>query len=170
MNSSFIKKILLPQKLLCFGISIVIILFDLWSKNAIKIYLNTQPLREKVLINDFMALVYRHNTGGAFSILDQFPALFLYLPSVLILIVFGLLLSLDPRRAGPWLMAGLSLVLGGAMGNMIDRIKYGHVFDFIDCYVGNAHWPAFNAADSCIVIGVSLIAVSILRGGVDDAQ
>lgn len=164
MKSSFLIKLFIPQRFIYFAIAAAICAFDIWSKNAMKAYLVAQPARERVLINDFMTLVYRHNTGGAFSLLDQFPALFVYLPGALILVVFGLLMGLDPRRAGPWLMTGFSFVLGGAVGNMIDRLRFGHVFDFIDCYVGAAHWPAFNAADSCIVLGVTLVAISMLRG------
>jgi len=62
-----------------------------------------------------------------------------------------------------WMPLSLSLILGGALGNVIDRILYGHVIDFIDVYYRNWHWPAFNLADSAIVVGAVLIMLLSLR-------
>ena len=140
---------------------------DVLSKEAMKDFLQTKPDRESTLIKGFLNVVYRHNTGGAFSLLDNYPKLFLYLPALLIVVVLGLLLVTrqEPRRYLD--LAGLGMILGGASGNMIDRLRFGKVFDFIDCHLGAVHWPSFNLADSCIVVGVCLFALALLRSDGD---
>ncbi len=62
-----------------------------------------------------------------------------------------------------WQAASLALVLGGALGNLIDRLRYGHVVDFIDVYYGQYHWPAFNIADSAITVGAVMLAIILFR-------
>ncbi len=59
--------------------------------------------------------------------------------------------------------SGLALILGGAVGNLVDRLRFGHVVDFVDVFVGEHHWPAFNVADSAICVGVSLLFIDLLR-------
>jgi signal peptidase II len=66
------------------------------------------------------------------------------------------------RAGGTRARAGLALILGGAAGNLIDRLAHGSVIDFLDFYVGQRHWPAFNVADSCIVIGAGLVILELL--------
>lgn len=145
------------------GLAVVLCLLDQWSKSAIKAFLDKRGDETFTVIRNHIDLVYRHNTGGAFSMLDDKPKLFLYLPTLLILLVAGVLLAMNSRRKSDLpSITGLSFILGGAAGNMVDRIREGKVFDFIDCYWGAAHWPAFNVADSCIVIGVLLFAVSVI--------
>ena len=146
-------------------VAIAVCVTDQWSKAAIKAFLEKDPDRNVTLVNNFADLVYRFNTGGAFSMLDQHPKIFLYLPSGLIVLVLALLLfSKEARRELPGIL-GLGCILGGAVGNMADRIRHPAkgVFDFIDVYVGQAHWPAFNVADSFIVMGVGLFAFTLLR-------
>jgi signal peptidase II len=58
---------------------------------------------------------------------------------------------------------GLGLIMGGALGNLVDRVRFGYVIDFVDAFWGTYHWPAFNVADSCITIGVSLLILDMLR-------
>jgi signal peptidase II len=61
--------------------------------------------------------------------------------------------------------SGLALILGGALGNLVDRLRLGYVIDFLDVFVGDHHWPAFNVADSCICIGVALLVIDLLARG-----
>jgi signal peptidase II len=68
------------------------------------------------------------------------------------------------------LIPGLSLILGGAIGNLIDRLRLKEVIDFLDFYIGNYHWPAFNLADSSITVGAFWIALNILFFGLSDSQ
>lgn len=112
-------------------------------------------------------LTLMYNEGAAFSFLADaggwqrwFFAGFAFMMSVVLVIW---LLRLGP---GERLMAAaLSLVVGGAMGNLVDRVLTGSVVDFIDFHVGNWHWPAFNVADSAITLGVGLLLLGSLREG-----
>ena len=85
------------------------------------------------------------------------------LSSVAILVCIGLLIWLrrTDRRFTAW---GIGLVMGGAIGNVIDRARWGAVFDFADFYIGQWHWPAFNVADSAIVVGVGLMLLDSVIG------
>jgi signal peptidase II len=103
-----------------------------------------------------LTLVY--NRGAAFGFLNDaagWQNLFFIVVAVVAVGVMGYLLH---RSAfGALAAVGLALVLGGAVGNLIDRLIHGHVIDFIDAYYRSAHWPAFNAADSAITIGAALL-------------
>lgn len=107
-----------------------------------------------------------YNTGAAFSLLADASGwqrwLFLILSSVIsiLLIIWISRLKLGETR----LAAALALILGGAVGNLIDRIFYGHVIDFIEIYYDQWHWPAFNLADSAITIGAVLLVIDSLFG------
>lgn len=111
-------------------------------------------------ITVFFNLVLTYNPGAAFGFLAQhdgwqrwfFTALSL-LASVFIIIY------MRKSRHLPRLCLGLAFILGGAIGNLIDRVRIGQVVDFLDFYVGTSHWPAFNIADSAIFIGVALLLV-----------
>lgn len=103
-------------------------------------------------------LVCIFNKGAAFSFLSSAPGWQRWLFIMLAVVMTILLSSWILRRNQHGLYGGaLGLVLGGALGNGIDRILRGHVVDFIDLYVGSWHWPAFNIADSAIVVGVGLL-------------
>ncbi len=110
----------------------------------------------------FVNIVFVLNNGVSFGMLG---GLSMAMPLVLSVITLALIviLSLWLRRATPSLLrVGLCLVIGGAVGNLIDRLRLGAVIDFADFHVFGYHWPAFNVADSAIVIGVGLVAASSL--------
>ena len=78
-------------------------------------------------------------------------------------------MAVAAARTGPrWTPAGLSLVLGGALGNVWDRLLRGAVVDFIDVHYGSWHWPAFNVADSAITVGAALVILAAFRGGAEE--
>jgi signal peptidase II len=106
-------------------------------------------------------LVHMRNTGAAFSMLSNAPpALFILLATA---VSVGILWWLRRNPAGQSLVAvGLSLILGGALGNVIDRATRGYVVDFIDCYWGTWHFAAFNVADSAITLGAGLLILDML--------
>jgi len=107
-----------------------------------------------------------HNQGAAFSFLADaggWQRWFLTGLAVFISIVITVWLSRLPRTHW-WLAGALALVLGGAIGNVIDRIVYGYVIDFIDIYYYKWHWPAFNLADSAISIGAVILVIDTLIG------
>ena len=122
------------------------------------------------VVDGFFALTYVRNTGVAFGILAgrlaEFRVPFLLAVSVLALLVLLWFVHTIPagRRT---VIAACGGVLGGAIGNMIDRAAYGEVIDFLDVYVGTYHWPAFNIADAAISIGVVVLCLDALRGAPD---
>ncbi|MFQ5984905.1 MAG: signal peptidase II [Alphaproteobacteria bacterium] len=118
---------------------------------------------ERVLeVTPFFALVMVWNRGLSFGLLatdlSYLPWLFI---AVAAGIVAGLVLWLRRVRLW-WLAAGIGLVIGGAVGNVIDRLRYGAVADFFDLHVAGYHWPAFNVADAAISVGVVLLLADAL--------
>lgn len=124
----------------------------------------TLSLYERIPLLPFLDITRVHNRGAAFSFLSTaagwqrwfFTALALAV-SVAILVWLRRLPGRQRRLA-----AGLALVLGGALGNLWDRLQHGYVVDFIDVYYGGWHWPAFNVADSAISIGAALLILDAL--------
>lgn len=119
---------------------------------------NINPL-DSIEILPFLHLVNVRNTGAAFGMFRNLSSEFFILISVGAVIFVTYLLIKNAYNN-----VGLSLLLGGAIGNLIDRLLYGKVIDFIDFSIGDFHWPAFNIADSSLTIGIGLILLtSILR-------
>ncbi len=118
------------------------------------------------LIPDILNLVHIHNKGAAFGLLSgwstQFAWLFFVLTTALVLLVLGYMLWRLPDDHWPATL-GYSLVLTGALGNLIDRVRLGKVVDFIDVYWGRYHWPAFNVAHSLVCLGAAVLVWVIIR-------
>lgn len=156
------KLITNPAMVRWLWLSILVVVFDQVSKWLAAGMLDPyRPVPVVPLLN----LTLMYNEGAAFSFLADaggwqrwFFAGFAMMMSVL-LVIWLLRLGRHERL----MAAALSLVLGGAMGNLIDRVLTGRVVDFIDFYVGGWHWPAFNVADSAITQGVVLLLLSGLR-------
>jgi len=140
------------------------IALDRWSKVLIQ---KRFDLNESIsLIDGFFNITYVRNTGVAFGIFDplSLPAKSVLLSvftafAAVIVITYSVRSPLRNRL----LQVALALVLGGALGNLYDRLAYGYVVDFLEFYVGSFHWPSFNIADSAISVGVALLALEILR-------
>jgi signal peptidase II len=119
----------------------------------------------RVVIPDFFNLTFLTNNGAAFSILAGQPALwrqvFFVCAASAALVCIWIAQGSYGRRS-PWYTVALALIAGGAIGNMIDRLRLGYVVDFLDVYIGSSHWPAFNVADSAICVGVLLFIVKNL--------
>ena len=134
-----------------------IILLDQITKALI---LATLPLYETVpVIPGFFNITHIHNPGGAFGFLAGHSALWRYFVFLFIsAIAVGLIFYFYKNTANDQLSlsVGFALILGGAIGNMIDRVRFGKVIDFLDFYAGQLHWPAFNVADSAITIGIGI--------------
>lgn len=112
-------------------------------------------------------LVLVHNTGAAFGFLNQaggWQNLLFVLIAVVVSTVIIVITARLGRREWPTALA-LMLVLGGALGNLVDRVRLGYVVDFIDVYYRHWHWPAFNLADSAITLGAILLVLDVLKVG-----
>lgn len=122
---------------------------------------NLEYLTPVPVIDGFWNWTLVHNYGAAFSFLSDaggWQKWFFAGLAAVVSVVMALWLRLTPRA--DWRNAlPLALVIAGAIGNLIDRVRYGYVVDFIDWYVGKHHWPAFNVADSAIVVGAVLLVL-----------
>ena len=134
---------------------------------------NVSAFDRHVVIPGFFDIVHSENRGAAFGILNDssspFRTLFLVVFSLAAVGVIGAMLW-NAQRLDRMTFYGLSLIFGGAAGNVYDRIVSGRVTDFLEFYVGRFVWPAFNAADSCIVIGSALLLLDMLRSRRQAAQ
>ncbi len=119
-------------------------------------------LNESVrLINNFLYLNYINNTGASFSILTNKKYLLIILSLIAIVIIIR---YINTFKNTIFNRIGLGLLLGGILGNLSDRILFGYVKDFISLYIFGYSFPIFNIADICIVVGVIILIISILRG------
>jgi signal peptidase II len=117
------------------------------------------------VIDGFFSLVYVMNPGAAFGFLAGAPEMFRYLFFISVTVLAILLIVyyiLKSKSQGVLIVTSLALIFGGAVGNLIDRIRFGAVVDFLDFYIGAWHWPAFNVADSAISIGAVLMIWEML--------
>lgn len=144
-------------------LSLLIIILD----QATKLWANTMlNFNEPVNLFPFLNFRLLYNTGAAWSILADAGGWQRWFLSGLTVVISGFLLFwlFSIKRQQYWIASALALILGGALGNLIDRVIYGYVIDFIDIYYHNWHWPAFNIADSAISIGAVMLIVDALRG------
>lgn len=142
--------------LLAYALAVVIIIVDQLTKNIVSahfIYAQIEP------VTSFFNLTLRHNHGVAFSIFDDSEGSqrwFLAALAFIVSIVIAVWMARLPKRMSAELL-GLGLVLGGAIGNLYDRVMLGYVVDFIEFYYQSWYWPAFNVADSAICVGAGLL-------------
>ncbi len=161
-----------PSNLFLAVSALVVAVLDLASKEWAKQMLAGPDLKRSlkrfVAIPDHLDFIFAQNPGGAWSFLRSMPdglrrPFFLFVSSAAIVFIVSVYRRLEKRQ---WAMRwGLPLALGGAIGNLADRVRYGWVVDFIDFYwksgENEAHWPTFNVADVAIVVGVGLMGVDL---------
>jgi signal peptidase II len=141
----------------------LVIIFDQITKAVIQ---NTVPLYHSItVIPGFFSITHIHNPGGAFGFMANKSSglrnlLFLLISSLAICLIFYFYKKTPQKYS--LLSACFALILGGALGNLIDRIRFGKVVDFLDCYIGSYHWPAFNVADSAITVGVCIYVILVI--------
>jgi signal peptidase II len=151
------------------GWLVLILVLDQLSKIIVD---RTMPLNHSIpIIENLFNLTYIRNTGAAFGIFagshEAFRIPFLIMVSLLAIgFIFVMLRRLPDKELG--LITALAFILGGAMGNLIDRIFYGEVIDFLDFYWSRYHWPAFNLADSFITVGVLITVYYLIRAKGED--
>jgi signal peptidase II len=143
------------------GIAAIIVLLDQVTKITV-----TQILSygQSIPITSFFNLVLVYNEGAAFSFLSNQGGWQRYFFTGIAIVAAILITYLIKKNPGQRLHCwGLTLILGGAVGNLIDRLMYGHVIDFLDFFVKGWHWPAFNVADIAICVGAGLYILDELR-------
>lgn len=122
----------------------------------------------RVIIPGFFNLTFLRNTGAAFGMLAGMPLFWRQIFFITIAAVALVALAIMQRKMGKenfWYSLCFALIGGGTVGNVIDRVLYGSVVDFLDFYVGKYHWPAFNVADSAIFVGVTIfLLLQIFEG------
>ena len=158
MSTTFEQRDIIP-----IGLAVLVVVVDQMTKLWI---MNNFALHEQHnIIPGFFNLVYVTNTGAAFGFLagekSWLRQVFFIGVAIaalgVIVFAYGHL-----KKQGRLFVYALGLIAGGAVGNLIDRLRYGSVIDFLDFYLGSYHWPAFNAADSAITVGVGLFMLGTL--------
>ena len=144
-------------------ISIIVIAIDQITKIAAD---NSLALYEKISVMPMFNITLHYNKGAAFSFLNDAGGwqrwLFTAISTIVSIMLIVWIFRLDKREK--WLSLSLSLILGGAVGNLIDRIAYGHVIDFIQWYYKSWYFPTFNVADSAIFVGAVILFATTLFG------
>ena len=145
-------------------VAILVIVFDQATKWWIMAMVMQPP--RIIPVTPFFNLVMGWNRGISFGLFDGDSAINVWvLPLVALAIVAALVVWLR-RVQGVWLASAIGLVIGGALGNVVDRLRFGAVADFLDFHVAGYHWPAFNVADSGITVGVTMLVLdSLFLGG-----
>jgi len=138
----------------------ILFLIDIFSKYLItKLVIFGESI---TIINNFLNITYVKNTGAAWSILNN-NTLIVTIISIIIISFLVWYIYINSKNNNKFEKIGYSLVLGGALGNLFDRLVYGYVIDFIDINIFNYDYPIFNLADTFIVIGVILLFISMWR-------
>lgn len=157
-----------PQMLRWLWLSLLIIGLDQISKQLIE---SSLLVYETIPVFPSFNLTLAYNEGAAFSFLSDQDGwqrwFFAGLATIVSVVLIGWLRQLTSRDR--LVAISLSLIIGGAIGNLIDRVLFGHVIDFLDLYYGQWHWPAFNIADSAIFVGVVLMLLDAFLSGRDQA-
>jgi signal peptidase II len=141
--------------------SIFILILDQATKLLVTSYI---PYESYIEISSFFKLVNFHNTGAAFSFLHNAGGWQRYfLIFITLIAVVWIIFMLMRNKHMPIISLSLLLILGGALGNLIDRIRLGYVIDFIYLHINSWYWPAFNIADSAICVGAGLLIYDMYR-------
>lgn len=150
-------------------LSLIVVVLDQASKQWVE---SGFLLYETMEVTPFFNLKLVYNQGAAFSFLsDQSGWQRWFLSGVAGAVTLVMVYWLRGLKQQERLIAlALGLIIGGALGNLIDRLLFGHVIDFLDFYLGQYHWPAFNIADSAISLGVALMLYEIMFGGSDKQE
>lgn len=142
-----------------FVLSSIVLLLDQISKGLIDTYIK---FGESVkVIKDFFYITNVHNTGAAWGIFSD------KIPLLIVLTIFALAIIykyLNTFKKNPRNVMAFSILIGGILGNLVDRIFIGHVRDFLDFYISGYNFPVFNLSDICIVVGTGLLIIAIIKG------
>ncbi len=161
MSEEHEKRSLIPAVLVILG-ALILAGLDQWTKYlAVE---NLSAFSPRVLIDNFFQLILVKNRGAAFGMMSgmEDPARSIIFGVISVFAFIVIIYVFRSRPPGSWMVpVSVSLILGGATGNIIDRVRLGHVVDFLDFFVRGYHWPTFNLADSCITVGVTLLMIQM---------
>jgi signal peptidase II len=146
------------EPLLLFATAALIFIADQTTKALVTSGIG---LNERIrIVGDFVQLWHVTNSGAAFSLFQGGTLLFL----VVTVLAVGMIVYFHRtfRGRNPWLQVLLGVILGGTAGNLVDRIRFGYVTDFVSVGVGDVRWPTFNVADSSIVVGIGLLVLYLM--------
>ncbi len=145
------------------AVSLAVLFLDQWTKGIITRTMEVH--QSKTVVADVFDLTYVRNSGAAFglfaSVDSAIKAVVLNSVAVIVFLIVSAY-ALRSSHKSVRLQVGLALILGGAVGNLLDRVRFGYVVDFLDFSVSGHHWPAFNVADSAICIGVAVLFLDML--------
>jgi signal peptidase II len=154
-------SVVTPGLMMWLGVAAIIVLLDQLSKITLSRLIE---YGHSEAVTSFFNLVMVYNKGAAFSFLADQQGWQRYFFAVISIAASLLIVWMLRRNPAQKLFCwALSLILGGAIGNLIDRLAYGHVIDFLDVHIAGWHWPAFNIADSAITIGAVLFVLDEFR-------
>ncbi|MBL0941302.1 MAG: signal peptidase II [Alphaproteobacteria bacterium] len=145
------------KKIFSLGIFVALIVIGLDQLTKLAILNYFKGASEIVPVTSFFNLLLTWNKGVSFGIFNSGAEVTVLVLTIFPILVTMLLMVWLWQTTTKLLALGLGLIMGGALGNIIDRVRFGGVIDFLDFYVLNHHWPAFNVADSAIVLGVVLL-------------
>ncbi|MBT0585779.1 signal peptidase II [Alteromonas oceanisediminis] len=142
-------------------LTLIVVILDQWTKYAV---VDAMQLYESIQLTGFFNLTYVHNYGAAFSFLHDAGGWQRWFFTVIGAVVSALILYWlrQTSREQVRLPVAFCLILGGAIGNVYDRLAHGYVIDFLDFYYQQWHWPAFNVADSAIFVGAALLIIDMI--------
>ncbi len=139
-----------------FIFALVVFLLDQASKYLI---MRQLPLHKVIRVTPFFNIVYYRNIGSAFGLFKDLGNPFFIIVSSAAIVAVCILIVKDADSR-----LGFSLILGGAAGNLSDRLLHGYVTDFLELYVGTFYWPAFNVADSALTLGIAILIAKTVFG------
>ena len=145
------------NRLIGFLLILVTLVLDQATKFHVILDLMNPP--QTIPVTSFFNFILAWNTGVSFSLFNSYGDSGTYALLAVAGIISMIFLVWLWRSENRWLSAGLGMVIGGAIGNIIDRVRYGAVMDFLDFYYESYHWPAFNLADTFICVGVAFIFI-----------
>ena len=142
------------KRFLPWGVILILAMLDQFTKILVLRFI---PFQESIpVIPNFFSLTHVYNTGAAFGMLHDSNLFFVFLATL----AFVALIVMRKHFQGGLMQTGWILLLAGIIGNVTDRLRLGHVVDFLDFQFGSYHWPSFNVADSCICIAAALFLLS----------
>jgi signal peptidase II len=143
-------------------IAVVVVILDQLSKAAVLAFFAERVVGDHATVTSFFNIALTYNRGISFGLFNGVTRLNALVFAFAAAAIVALLIYWLGRARSPLIAVAIGLIVGGAVGNIIDRIRLGAVVDFLDFHIGSVHWPAFNLADSAICIGVATMLLDSL--------